>query len=51
MTWWNVAGRKRSADGWAEEAEAMRNAERIVDNVRERGVFETRKAEGKVDDH
>jgi len=48
---WAIVGRKRSAGGREEEAEAMCNAERIVDNVRERGGFKTRKPEGKADDH
>jgi len=34
-----------------EKAEYRRNAQVIIDNVRERGIFKTRKPEGKGGDH
>ncbi|KAF6756478.1 DUF1613 domain-containing protein [Ephemerocybe angulata] len=44
---WAIVGRKREGD--AEEARA--NAQEIVDDVRNRGVFKSRKPEGKAGEH
>jgi hypothetical protein len=47
----SALGRKRRKSSVEEDAEFMQNAEVIVHNTRERGVFKTRKPEGNKGDH
>lgn len=44
-------GRRRTEKNKEEEDEAKRRVESILESVRERGIFKTRKPEGKAGDH
>jgi tRNASer (uridine44-2'-O)-methyltransferase len=44
-------GRRRTEKNKEEEDEAKRRVESILESVRERGIFKTRKPEGQAGDH
>ncbi|KAI0963810.1 hypothetical protein AcW1_000783 [Taiwanofungus camphoratus] len=48
---WAIIGRERTSSDAYEVEEVRRRVEQIIENVRERGLFKTRRPEGKAGDH